>query len=491
MCRNKTALCLLLAVLIIMTSLPGCSYLEFQKDKRNLEQRAKEQALAYISETYGKKAKVLDVKIGTYQVVFSAAVGTNALVSMSMGGEEFQVYVETKEPAFCADNRSGLALAQALDEYFRELYSLPPALEHQVWVYSTTEGFFASHSTNLGREYNFLDFDYHGQLLEEVLPLLGEIYFKYNYADDTVSLSHMAFREEDWGGSLDRLRVWVRSFRCYDETSETPVGIQLTKEQPVLMAEGMVFSWNSDGLFYADLDKIASALPHLALRESLHFRQGEAISQRYTLTPMGNFWVSTQEGFDPEECYELRPCEPGWADSIDLLALCASPYYTREEIKSDDKDIMAASTKKALLPFADTQFQTQGEMLCLRNGVSEQIQAWQEQAKKLPYMLDKCPVYVTVLPSLVYRSGVQTGVGWYRQRDEEPHRAARLFTYYLDQQKYWMHGLSFLSFSYPEELVLLRSAEEPGNSWQELMKKVSGLIEEVLKHIAAAASFVL
>ena len=43
--------------------------------------------------------------------------------------------------------------------------------------------------------------------------------------------------------SAERM-LWlsIRCFRRYNEQSEVPLGIQLVKEQPVMMAEGMVFS---------------------------------------------------------------------------------------------------------------------------------------------------------------------------------------------------------------------------------------------------------
>lgn len=119
---------------------------------------------------------------------------------------------------------SKLALVKALDEYFRELYGLPPALEYDINVHFERKEFFASHPSELGYEYNFLDFDYHGQPLEEVLPLLDGIHFDYWYVDDGVNLDGIEFRAEDWGGDLERLeRVWISCFRCYGvEALEQP-----------------------------------------------------------------------------------------------------------------------------------------------------------------------------------------------------------------------------------------------------------------------------
>ena len=235
---RRTILALLLAVLCAVV-LSSCRYLERQKEKRNMERVASEMALAYVEDTYGGKAEVLDIEVGTYEVIFRTEIDSDALVTVSLDGEEFQVYVETRPPQLCADNRSGLALGKALDEYFRNLYGLPQALGHSVRIYSNDEDFFASYPTSLGREYSFLDFDYHGQPLEEILPLVDWLAFQYDFLDDSVSLDHVVLRDEDWGGPVEnRMRVSIRCFRRYDEQSEVPLGIQLVKDQPVMVAEG-------------------------------------------------------------------------------------------------------------------------------------------------------------------------------------------------------------------------------------------------------------
>lgn len=455
---RRVILAFLLAMLCAAT-LSSCKYLEYQEEKRNMERVTSEMALAYVADTYGGKAEVLDVEVGTYTVIFSAEIDSDALVTVSLDGEEFQVYVETRPPQFCADNRSGLALGKALDEYFRDLYGLPQALEHSVRIYSNDEDFFASRSTSLGRECSFLDFDYHGQPLEEVLPLVDWLAFQYEYLDDSVSLNHIVLREEDWGGPVEkRMRVSIRCFRRYDEQSEVPLGIQLVKDQPVMMAEGMVFS--KRGSSYGTLSDIAHALPHLALREQLRTSDGKIIRQIWQVTPMGDFWVSTQEGFTAELCYELRPCEPGWADGIDLLAESAGGvYYTREEVKDENSD-MASSTRKALRPFVEARFAAVGDQLHLRKGVQERIKAWQEEHKwPVGGEYDE-PVYVIVRPSLIYQSDRQMAAGQGRVYDDgKLHHCAKLFTSYLDKKEYWTHGLSFLTYSAPDDLVLLQAVE--------------------------------
>ena len=74
-------------------------------------------------------------------------------------------------------------------------------------------------------------------------PLVDWLAFQYDFLDDSVSLDRVVLRDEDWGGPVaERLRVSIRCFRRYDEQSEVPLGIQLVKDQPVMMAEGMVFS---------------------------------------------------------------------------------------------------------------------------------------------------------------------------------------------------------------------------------------------------------
>ena len=422
MTRKKYAALILVMAFLLGMTLSGCGIIEFQADKWEMRQKASKLALAYAKETYGGRAKVVKVEVGVNVAVFRGTLAGDALVTLSLDGEEFQVYVVGDS---CRDNRDGLALVKALDEYFRGLYGLSPALEYNINVHFERKEFFASHPSELGYEYNFLDFDYHGQPLEEVLPLLDSIHFDYRYVDDGVSLDGIEFRAEDWGGGLERLeRVWISCFRCYDGESEVPLGIQLVKGQPVLMAEGMEFS-------------------------------GREISrERYTITRIGNFWVSTQKGWDAEECFELRPCEPDWADSIDLLSQPYGVFYTKEELEGDaEMDII---TRKALLPFVDARFETVGEKLCLRDGVAERIQDWEK-----PYSSAPGPVQVVVIPSLIYRSDAQMAMGKIQEEEDGPHHAAKLFTYYLDNKSYWMNGLSSLTFSasYHNELVLLRVME--------------------------------
>lgn len=448
--RIKRVAFALLAAVLWGAALSGCSVIEFNIDKWNLEREASNKALAYVSETYGGKARVVSVRAGVIQVVFHGSLTGDALVTLSLDGEEFQVYVVGES---CVDNRSGLALARALDGYFRDRSGLPPALEHDVKVYCKSEDFFASHTSDLGYGYNFLDFDYHGQPLEEVFPLLKSIRFVYNYVDDSVSLDNIELREEDWGGLLDSLSARISCFRCYDESSEVPLGIQVVKGQPILMAEGMEFSWY-ESHFYADLDKIASAIPTLSLRERVDIQGGQITREGYTVTRMGNFWVSTSDGWIAEECYELRPCEPDWADSIDRFSTLQGGFYTREELVNNED--MANSTRNTLLPFVDARFEEVGEKLCLRDSAAERVREWAEEH---PYSWQVSPLHVTVIPSLVYKSGAQMGVGKIREDKDGTHHGVNLFTSYLNDKKYWMHGLSFLTFTHPDELVLLRVME--------------------------------
>lgn len=452
--RKRRIIFILLLAILCGTVLSGCGVIEFYRNKQALGRKASDKAVSYIHETYGGKAKVVDVEVGVTQVVFRGSLSGDALVTLSMDGEEFQVYVAGE---FCADNRSGLALTHALDEHFRVLYGLPPALEYEINVHCEDKDFFASHPTSLGYDYNFLDFDYHGQPLEEVLPLLEYIRFDYRYVDDSVSLDNVELREEDWGGYLDRLKVVrVSCFRCYDENSEVPVGIQVVKGQPILMAEGKEYSWNSAS-FYAELNDIARAVPYLSLRERLDFLDGKIVRERYTITRKGNFWVSTLDGWNAEECYELRPCEPTWADSIDRLSIPHGSFYSKEEVEGDED--IASSTRRALQPFVDANFETIGEKLCLRDSVVEQVQEWVKDAREHSYGSRVSPLFVTVIPSLVYQSDAQMGVGKIQDEEDGTHHGANLFTYFLKDRKYWMNGLTFLTFDHPDELVLLRVME--------------------------------
>ncbi|MDE6997125.1 MAG: hypothetical protein K2P04_04495 [Oscillospiraceae bacterium] len=40
--------------------------------------------------------------------------------------------------------------------------------------------------------------------------------------------------------------------------------------------------------------------------------------------------------------------------------------------------------------------------------------------------------------------------------DDKLHHCAKLFTSYLDKKEYWTHGLSFLTYDAPEDLVLMQ-----------------------------------
>ena len=160
----------------------GCA--QYRQQIKEMEKLAADRAQTHLWETYGGTAEILEVKVGTLQSGFHSVVDSDALVTVSLGEETFQVFVETAEPAFCRDNREGLALTRDLERYFRDLYRLPPALEGSVRVYCGGD-FFAARPTHLAREYSFLNFDYHGQPVKAVLPLLDRVSFSFDYLDDT------------------------------------------------------------------------------------------------------------------------------------------------------------------------------------------------------------------------------------------------------------------------------------------------------------------
>ena len=121
---------------------------------------------------------------------------------------------------------------------------------------------------------------------------------------------------------------------------------------------------------------------------------------------------------------------------------------------------MASSTRKTLRPFVEARFAAVGDQLRLRDGVRERIEAWQEEHKwPVGGEYDE-PVYVIVRPSLIYQSGHQMASGRERMYDDDKlHHCAKLFTSYLDKKEYWTHGLSFLTYDAPEDLVLLQVVE--------------------------------
>ena len=97
-------------------------------------------------------------------------------------------------------------------------------------------------------------------------------------------------------------------------------------------------------------------------------------------------------------------------------------------------------------------------MLCLREGIRERIEVWREERKGWSMAANKSPITVTVIPSLVYQSDAHMGAGRTREMDDGPHHAVDLFLSYLDQKDYWTHGLSHITFYYPNDIVLLRTA---------------------------------
>lgn len=132
MTRKKFGALVFVMAALLGVVLSGCGIIEFQMDKWEMRQNASKTALAYAKETYGGRAKVIKVEVGVNVAVFRGCLSGDALVTLSLAGEEFQVYVVGDS---CRDNREGLALVKALNEYFRGLYSLPPALEYDINVY--------------------------------------------------------------------------------------------------------------------------------------------------------------------------------------------------------------------------------------------------------------------------------------------------------------------------------------------------------------------
>ncbi len=432
----------LLAALALMAafSLAGCA--QHHRQLKEMETLAAGRAQDYLRETYGAEGQIQEVKAGTYQSGFHLVVDTDALVTVALGEETFQVYVETAELAFCRDNREGLALARDLEGYFRELYRLPPAREGEVRVYHGGEGFFAARPGHLAREYNFLDFDYHGQPLEEVLPLLERVAFAFDYLDDGVSLDRVELRDEDWGGDRKRVELDLRCFRAYREDSPVPLGIGEREGHLVLLAEGMEFSRRGEE--YGSLDEIAEALPAFVLRERLTGRDGEVRRERYDLASMGNFWVSAREGLSPEDCFVLAGAAPDWTGENQGMGSSRGQYYTREEIR--EGSALAKTTRKELAPFAEAGFRQEGELLLPREGAEERLAAWSEAqgGDSDP------PAWVMIRPSLVYGAGERTGAGLlWQQKGQGEKKVVQLYTSYLDQETRWTHGLWELAFSFP------------------------------------------
>ena len=91
----------------------GCA--QYRQQIKEMEKLAADRAQTHLWETYGGTAEILEVKVGTLQSGFHSVVDSDALVTVSLGEETFQVFVETAEPAFCRDNREGLALTRDLE----------------------------------------------------------------------------------------------------------------------------------------------------------------------------------------------------------------------------------------------------------------------------------------------------------------------------------------------------------------------------------------
>ncbi len=433
----------------------GCA--QYRQQIKEMEKLAADRAQTHLWETYGGTAEILEVKVGTLQSGFHSVVDSDALVTVSLGEETFQVFVETAEPAFCRDNREGLALTRDLERYFRDLYRLPPALEGSVRVYCGGD-FFAARPTHLAREYSFLNFDYHGQPVKAVLPLLDRVSFSFDYLDDTVSLERVELRDEDWGGDRKRVELDLRCFRTYRDDGEIAMGVADLDGRLVLLAEGMEFSRR--GKEYGSLDDIAGALPGFVLRERLTVKAGEPQYTRRELVPMGDFWVSVPAELPAEDCFLFSSGVLDWTGGTVGIGNSRGLYYTREEIVEGTQP--SKTTQKALLPFVDAQYRQEGELLLLKEGAEERMTAL--EAEKPSWDHSNLPaVQVMVRPSLVYEEKDPPGAGLLWQREgEEPRQVIQLFTSYQDQKSRWTHGLTSLTLDFPgpvKGLALVRVME--------------------------------
>ena len=93
MTRKKCIALLFVMTALLGMALSGCGVIEFQMDKWEMRQNASKLALAYANETYGGRAKVVKVEVGVNVAVFRGYLSGDALVTLALDGEEFQVYV--------------------------------------------------------------------------------------------------------------------------------------------------------------------------------------------------------------------------------------------------------------------------------------------------------------------------------------------------------------------------------------------------------------
>ncbi len=464
-------------VLILGASLlSGCARMvENAAERQRITRAANAQASAYVRSTLGAAPRVLDTELEFQDAGFSGYYTGDALVTVSLNGETFQVYVDTSDEASCRDNRAGLRLADALDVYFRDLYGLPPALEHSIRLYFDNDGFFASYPTHVAHHANFLPFDYTGQPLETVLPLLDQVRLTYNYADDAVSLDALIPRDKDWGGDAGRLSLRVQCFRLYDPDAPVPVGLLLDKnDPPVLMADGMAFSRRYTS--YGSLDDIASTVPEFALRDAVYYSGGELQRTCYQLTSMGSFWISSPAELDPADFFQLVPYRADWSGLSYLLSDGYCPYFTKEELQSGymalDGDLppeakeIASSTLRTLRPYYGATYRSTGEMLCFRTTAATGLENWTPQG---PYAQSKNPFYVMTAPSLVYQADTPMALGLlYTDPDsgvQEPR--IKVFSSHQDKEARWLNALTYLEHGFPrpvDGMVLLTVSDLRGPS---------------------------
>lgn len=329
MCKAINKALLLFITVSLMVLVGGCGIIEGTIKRANEEKALKQLALAYVEERYGGKAEVLDVIQETTTVGFRGATTSRGLVTVDYDGEHFDVFLDMNDATVAMDNRGGNRLAAAFDEYFRNLYHLPPAAESEVILRTESTYHFIDQS-------NCLDFPYNGEPLAEVMPLLSSVHFSYNYVDDDLTFREIAVHSKDWFESTDKLSIRMRCFREYNASAAIPLGIKMVENTPVLMINEIQFSYNDYYERYESFLEIADgyngAQPSFAVREWLDYDGQSLTFDSYNLMEMDGVWVHCKSNLEPRDYLEVYRQQQDWTEPFNEL------FYGQTKHTSESAD---------------------------------------------------------------------------------------------------------------------------------------------------------
>ena len=214
----RRGLCLLLAALLCVPLLGGCSP-RLRKNIRIYRQakaRAEAEAADYVREQYGIDVTTMGYDVQGSQAGFSFYASSAVLVPVSYGDEVFAVYLDLSDPAIRWDNRQRRQIARTLEAYLLERCGLPEPLggtltfsfrdrrcQGQFWVrnqYYDSSG--------------MADFLYQGERAEELLPLVARLEYQAHFAAEPGTLAAAALDPADWPAEGDfALRARLYSYR--------------------------------------------------------------------------------------------------------------------------------------------------------------------------------------------------------------------------------------------------------------------------------------